>query len=98
MTAISIDKGRIVDTIRAAHPNTQSIYLYGTWGAEYQRRDCFSISHPGETWQAFVCEFMVPLITPETDIYKELKTDIFGDGDALAGTQKRRTQMFPRPA
>ena len=25
--------------ILTAHPNTQSIYLYGTWGTEHQRRD-----------------------------------------------------------
>ena len=25
--------------ILTAHPNTQSIYLYGTWGTEHQRQD-----------------------------------------------------------
>lgn len=26
-----------VSIIRGVHPNTQAIYLYGTWGTEYQR-------------------------------------------------------------
>ena len=34
---------------------------------------------PGENWQGFTCKFMVPLITPDTAIYKELKSDIFGN-------------------
>ncbi len=29
----------IANTVLAAHPDTQAIYLYGTWGTEYQRRD-----------------------------------------------------------
>lgn len=29
----------IVNIILAAHPATQAIYLYGTWGTEHQRRD-----------------------------------------------------------
>ena len=29
----------LVHPILAAHPNTQAIYLYGTWGTEHQRRD-----------------------------------------------------------
>ena len=29
----------IIHVICTAHPNTQAIYLYGTWGTEYQRRD-----------------------------------------------------------
>ena len=29
----------LIDVICTAHPNTQAIYLYGTWGTEYQRRD-----------------------------------------------------------
>ncbi len=29
----------IIHAICAAHPNTQAIYLYGTWGTEYQRSD-----------------------------------------------------------
>lgn len=28
-----------IHTICTTHPNTQAIYLYGTWGTEYQRRD-----------------------------------------------------------
>ncbi len=30
---------KIVDTVLAVHPDTQAVYLYGTWGTEYQRRD-----------------------------------------------------------
>ncbi len=29
----------LISVIRAAHPNTQAIYLYGTWGTEDQRRN-----------------------------------------------------------
>ena len=29
---------KIVNKILAAHPNTQAIYLYGSWGTEYQGR------------------------------------------------------------
>ena len=29
----------ITAPILAAHPDTQAIYLYGTWGTEYQRPD-----------------------------------------------------------
>ncbi len=29
----------IATPIIAAHPTTQAIYLYGTWGTEYQRRN-----------------------------------------------------------
>ena len=29
----------ITTPILAAHPGTQAIYLYGTWGTEYQRQD-----------------------------------------------------------
>ncbi len=29
----------LIDVIRAAHLDTQAIYLYGTWGTEDQRRD-----------------------------------------------------------
>lgn len=29
----------IINLIQTTHPNTQAIYLYGTWGTEYQRRD-----------------------------------------------------------
>ncbi len=42
-------------------------------------RDQFGISQLGENWQEFVFEFMVPLITPHTEIYQELKNDIFGN-------------------
>jgi len=28
---------RAIHAIQAVHPNTQAIYLYGTWGTEYQR-------------------------------------------------------------
>ena len=102
----------ITAPILAAHPDTQAIYLYGTWGTEYQRpdsdldiavllpntaerridfwdwcrlsvasaaRDDFGIPQPGENWQEFVSEFMVPLITSDTAIYQELKNDIFGN-------------------
>ncbi len=30
---------KIVNQILSTHPHTQAIYLYGTWGTEYQRRD-----------------------------------------------------------
>ena len=30
---------KIIASIRSTHPNTQAIYLYGTWDSEYQRRD-----------------------------------------------------------
>ncbi len=30
----------ITAPILAAHPDTQAIYLYGSWGTEYQRADC----------------------------------------------------------
>ena len=36
---IAYSNSSIIHTILAAHPNTQAIYLYGTWGTEYQRRD-----------------------------------------------------------
>ena len=42
MTKISENQNHIVNVIRmicTAHPDTQTIYLYGTWGTEYQRRD-----------------------------------------------------------
>lgn len=29
----------ITAPILTAHPDTQAVYLYGTWGTEYQRRD-----------------------------------------------------------
>jgi len=29
----------IINLIQTTYPNTQAIYLYGTWGTEYQRRD-----------------------------------------------------------
>ena len=29
----------IIHAICSAHPHSQAIYLYGTWGTEYQRRD-----------------------------------------------------------
>ena len=45
-------------------------------------RDDLAIPNSGTTWQSFVCEFMVPLITPDTAIYHELKADVFGDDNA----------------
>ena len=30
---------KIIDAVLAVHPDTQAVYLYGTWGTEYQRRD-----------------------------------------------------------
>ena len=30
---------KIINPILAAHPNTQAIYLYGSWGTEYQRQN-----------------------------------------------------------
>ena len=30
---------KIIDAVLAVHPETQAVYLYGTWGTEYQRRD-----------------------------------------------------------
>ncbi len=29
----------IINAVLTTHPNTQAIYLYGTWGTEYQRPD-----------------------------------------------------------
>ena len=29
----------VIHTIRTAHPSTQAIYIYGTWGTEHQRAD-----------------------------------------------------------
>ncbi len=40
--------------------------------------DQLGIPHPGESCATFLIEHLAPLITPDTDIYKELKTDIFG--------------------
>ncbi len=34
-----MDHPKIIAPILAAHPNTQAIYLYGTWGTEHQRPD-----------------------------------------------------------
>ena len=42
-------------------------------------RNDFGISQLGEDWKEFVFELMVPLITPDTAIYQELKNDIFGN-------------------
>ena len=44
-------------------------------------QDHLSIPHPGDKWQSFVYGYIVPLVTPDTEIYRELKTDIFGDGN-----------------
>ena len=32
-----MDSQELTKLILSAHPNTQAIYLYGTWGTEYQR-------------------------------------------------------------
>ena len=32
-------QAKIVNQILSTHPHTQAIYLYGTWGTEYQRPD-----------------------------------------------------------
>ncbi len=34
-----VAESNLAQPILAAHPNTQAIFLYGTWGTEYQRRD-----------------------------------------------------------
>ncbi len=34
-----MNEQKIITPILATHPNTQAIYLYGTWGTEYQRPD-----------------------------------------------------------
>ena len=39
--------------------------------------DSLTDQPPGKNWQGFAHKFMVPLITPDTAIYKELKSDIF---------------------
>ena len=36
---IAMNHPNIIAPILAAHPDTQAIYLYGTWGTEYQRPD-----------------------------------------------------------
>ena len=38
-SSLQISTTGIVNVLLTAHPNTQAIYLYGTWGTEYQRRD-----------------------------------------------------------
>ncbi len=41
--------------------------------------DHLAIPYRGEDWKNFVYSCIAPLITPDTRIYQELKTDIFGD-------------------
>ncbi len=36
---IEVFVARSVDSILKAYPKTQAIYIYGTWGTEYQRQD-----------------------------------------------------------
>ncbi len=36
---IKVFVARSVDSILKAYPKTQAVYLYGTWGTEYQRQD-----------------------------------------------------------
>ncbi len=39
VSPITDDVSSFIQAICAAFPNTQAIYLFGTWGTEYQRRD-----------------------------------------------------------
>ena len=34
-----MDSEKFTQSILSAHPTTQAIYIYGTWGTEYQRSD-----------------------------------------------------------
>ena len=51
-------------------------------GVHSAAKNDLAIPNSGTKWKDFVCEFMVPLITPDTAIYQELKADIFGDDNA----------------
>ena len=42
-------------------------------------RKLLNISRAGSTKEAFMREFLAPLVTPDTEVYKVLKEDIFGE-------------------
>ena len=40
-----------------------------------------SIRDPGDNKKEFMLDILVPLVTSETEIYGQLKHDVFGDSD-----------------
>lgn len=63
----SISKGNPPDDMKSA---SGEIYL--------EIRKILQLSHSGNTTEAFFRDTIAPLITPDTEIYKELRNEIFG--------------------
>ncbi len=61
------------DNVRTGKAKAAAAKIYE--GAE----DQLGIPHPGKFYTTFLIEHLAPLITPDTAIYEELKTDIFGE-------------------
>ncbi|MBN1968433.1 MAG: hypothetical protein JW870_03610 [Candidatus Delongbacteria bacterium] len=64
--ANSVERGNPLDDIKSA---SGDIYV--------ELKKLLGLSHCGNTKDAFLRDTMAPLITPETDVYKELENEIF---------------------
>ena len=57
----STTQDHIIHTIHTTHPNTQTIYLYGTWGTEYQQPNSDPITD--------LQQYKNPEIKPSSDYF-----------------------------
>ncbi len=73
-TLISLRNANITGgDVRSGNAKNAAVKIYEV--AEAQ----LGIEHPGAVHTTFLIEHSAPLITPDTAIYKELKSDIFGE-------------------
>ncbi|MBR4631892.1 MAG: AAA family ATPase [Elusimicrobia bacterium] len=72
---ISIKKAKLEDSISRGNPKDDIKSASGDIYVEIKK--ILQLSHSGNTKDAFFRDTLAPLITPETQVYKELEKDIF---------------------
>ncbi|WP_372519460.1 AAA family ATPase [Candidatus Ruminimicrobiellum ovillum] len=72
---LSIKKAKLEDSISRGNPKDDIKSASGDIYVEIKK--ILQLSHSGNTKDAFFRDTLAPLITPETQVYKELEKDIF---------------------